>query len=152
MLYPSVNKDVHVATLKRELYAEPTSHPNMAKRKRRNRKSNYLRKTKVIFHSLYWFPIDCHFLLPIFSHVLRDSTPCFVYPSVRHTSLLTSIKLFFDLTAPVQILTSIMTTTHPHTTKLAMYPAVFFSYSQRKKPRKKKTTKWKRRSCKRSRK
>jgi len=139
MLYPSVNKDVHVATLKRELYAEPTSHPNMAKRKRRNRKSNYLRKTKVIFHSLYWFPIDCHFLLPIFSHVLHDSTPCFVYPSVRHTSLLTSIKFFFfDLTAPVQILTSIMTTTHPHTTKLAMYPAVFFFLFSAQKTKKEK--------------
>ena len=49
MIYPSVNKDVQIASLKRELYAQPTDPMTMArKRKRRTRKST-LRKTKVIF-------------------------------------------------------------------------------------------------------
>ena len=48
MLYPSVNKDIQVASLKRELYAEPPNQTNMARRKRRNGKSKLRRIRKVI--------------------------------------------------------------------------------------------------------
>ena len=49
MLYPSVNKDIQVASLKRELYAEPPNQTNMARRKRRNGKSKLRRTRKVIY-------------------------------------------------------------------------------------------------------
>ena len=50
MLYP--DKDIQVASLKRELYTDPPNQSNMAKRKRRNRKSKLRRVKKVIYISI----------------------------------------------------------------------------------------------------
>ena len=77
-----------------------------------------------------------HFILvftsPLFfSCVLRDSTPHFVGPSVRplvrHTLLFRRLWGFWPccscLNAP---LTSIMAPAHPHATRAAVYPALFY--------------------------
>ena len=65
----------------------------------------------------------------VFSHVLRDSTPHFVGPSVCP-----SVTLYFFLgfcgfwlhcSCPNDLVTSIKAPAHPHATGVAVYPALF---------------------------
>ena len=60
----------------------------------------------------------------IFSRVLRDSTPCFVGPSV-HPSVTLYIFWVFVVFDEV---TLNMAPTHPHVTGVAVYPALLFYY------------------------
>ena len=68
--------------------------------------------------------------MQIFSHVLSDSTPCFVGRSVRRS--ISNILLFLGFSGvwphcscPNDEVTSNIAPAHPHATGVAVYPALF---------------------------
>ena len=64
-------------------------------------------------------------LLFFFSRVLRDSTPCFVSRSDTLYCLLCIIILWPYCSYPIALVSSNIAPAHPHTTGVAVYPALF---------------------------